>query len=125
MHYFACKMFVEMSPDERRKALFQRKLCAQCFEPGIRFDEKHNCSKIYSCQDNFHRKFKNGLHGLVCERHRDKMDNQKLLEKFNKEVMEKYSNLENFSKNIGISYYRELGWYTRDTVQSRMLLMLM
>ena len=31
--YYACRKFVEMSTDDRRKLLFKRKLCAQCLEP--------------------------------------------------------------------------------------------
>ena len=98
-------MFVQMSLGEQQKSLFHKILCAQCLEAGMRFDENHNCSKIYSCQDTLHKKFKNGLHVLVCAHHRDTKENQKLLKR---EVMDKYSNLEKFKKNINISSYGEV-----------------
>ena len=53
--YFACKTFVEMTTNDRRKILFEKRLCAQCLEPGVKFDEEHECSKEYACPDKFHR----------------------------------------------------------------------
>ena len=65
-----------MSTDDRRKLLFKKKLCAQCLEPGVRFNENHECVKEFACADGFHKNFKNGLHVLVCPYHKDKKENQ-------------------------------------------------
>ena len=34
--YFACKKFVEMTNEDRWKILFEKRLCAQCLEPGVK-----------------------------------------------------------------------------------------
>ena len=39
--YFTWKTFIEMTTDDRRKVLFEKKLCAQCLEPGVKFNEEH------------------------------------------------------------------------------------
>ena len=77
--YFACKKFVEMTNETRRRVLFDKKFCAQCLEPGVKYDDTHKCSKEYICPDKFHEKFKKGLHVLVCSHHKDSKENQKLI----------------------------------------------
>ena len=57
-----------MTTNDRREILFEKRLCAQCLEPGVKFDEEHECSKEYGCPDKFHRKFKIGLHVLTSQR---------------------------------------------------------
>ena len=109
VQYYACKKFVEMTPEDRRKILFNRKFCAQCLEPGVRFGEKHNCSKEFACPDSYHRKFQSGLHVLVCGSHRESRENQRLVEEFKKYVVDKVSNLDDFSKNISICHSRTAG----------------
>ena len=106
--YFACKKFVEMTPDERRKIIFSKKLCAQCLQPGVKFNEEHECSNDYCCPDKFHLKFKKGLHVLLCSHHSDKEENLEILEKYRKNVIEKTKNLETFSKMIKISCYSRM-----------------
>ena len=95
-----------MTPDGRRKILFKKKFCAQCLQPGVRFDEKHNCSIEYACPDNYHKNFQNGLHVLVCDYHKESKENQNLIEKCKINFIGKIPNLENFSKNI--SCYRKI-----------------
>ena len=115
--YYSCKKFVEMTANDRRRKVFDKKLCAQCLEPGVRYDETHNCSKEYVCPDKFHKKFKNGLHVLICSHHKENEENQNLLEKYRKNVIEKTKNVENFSKEIKISYYSKMaGIYKKSSL---------
>ena len=107
IQYYACKKFVEMSPEERKKALYERKLCAGCLEPGVRFNSKHDCPKTYLFPNDSHKKFSRGWHVLVCMRHRENVENQNLLKKFKSEVIGK-GDFENFTKNINTSYYSGL-----------------
>ena len=66
--HYAGKQSVELNPEDRRKILFSKKFCAQCLPPGVRFAEKHNCSKEYACPENFTINiFKMALHVLVCD----------------------------------------------------------
>ena len=106
--YFACKKFVEMTNETRRKVIFDKKFCAQCLEPGVKYDDTHKCSKEYICPDKFHEKFKKGLHVLVCSHHKDSQENQKLIENFRKNVVQKIPNLEEFSKTISC-YSKNVG----------------
>ena len=107
IQYYTCRKFVEMSLDERRKALYERKLCAGCLEPGMRFNSKHNCPNTYTCQNDSHKKYARGWHVLVCMRHRDDVENQKLLQKFKTDVLGKHK-FEQFTKNINTSYHSGL-----------------
>ena len=107
--YFACKKFVEMTAEDRRKVIFDKRLCAQCLEPGVKFDEEHECSKQYVCPDKFHKTYKTGLHVLLCSHHKDSKDNLELLEKFKSDVIHKVKNLEDFSKKISICYSQSVG----------------
>ena len=109
VQYYACKKFVEMTPEDRRKILFNGKFCAQCLKPGVRFGEKHNCSKEFASPDSYHGKFQSGLHVLVCDSHRESRENQRLVEEFKKYVVDKVSNLDDFSKNISIFHSRTAG----------------
>ena len=79
IQYYACKNIVDMSPEQRRKALYERKLCAGCLQPGVRLDDKHNCSNMYVCTNDSYKQFTRGWYVLVCMRHREQ--NQGLLNK--------------------------------------------
>ena len=105
--YFACKKFVEMTTENRRKIIFEKKFCAQCLEPGVKFDEDHECSTEYVCTDKFHKRFKSGLHVLICSHHRERKENLDLLELFKRNVLSNVKNLDDFSKKISISYYSQ------------------
>ena len=56
------------------------------YNRGVRFDAKHNCSKIYVCPNDSHKKSL-GWHVLVCMRHREQ--NQCLLNKFKSDMIDK------------------------------------
>ena len=47
VQYFSCKMFTEMTPKERFKLLFDKRLCCPCLSPGVSLESgKH---KIVLC----------------------------------------------------------------------------
>ena len=58
----------------------------------------------FACPDGFHKHFKSGLHVLVCPYHKDKKENQNLVEKFKMKIAKNH-NLESFSKEISISCF--------------------
>ena len=110
-----------MTANDRRRKVFDKKLCDQCLEPGVRYDETHNCSKEYVCPDKFHKKFKNGLHVLICSHHKENEENQNLLEKYRKNVIEKTKNGENlitvkwlgYIKNLPFSIQQKIKWMSK------------
>ena len=108
--YFSCKVFVEMSPKERRSALQKKGFCLQCLTPGMKYDVSHTCYKKYSCPDAYHNSFPKGLHILVCEAHKKKQGNLDLLEEYKKNFISKRSNnFETFTKNISLFCQNDAG----------------
>ena len=89
-----------MTTADRRKKIFEKKLCAQCLEPGVKFNDEHECSSEYTCPDKSHKRFKSGLHVLICSHHRECEENINLVEKFKKNVVSKVQNLDEFSQKI-------------------------
>ena len=64
-----------MSPIERRKELSRKKYCGQCLEPGVKFNDEHESSRLYACPNDAHLKFKKSLHVLVCNTHKNNQEN--------------------------------------------------
>ena len=103
--YFSCKdLFADLSPNQRRLELQNRKFCLQCLRPGIKYDEEHTCYKKYCCPDPSHASFPKGLHVLVCEAHKANPANIATLEDFKKIIIKKRSqHFKDFTKNIGLT----------------------
>ena len=111
IQYFACKTFVEMSPKERFEKLREKDLCHQCLAPGayMKNDKRsyHKSGKCFSkfvCKDKLHNKYNQKKHVLVCEEHKNQNDD--LFEKYKTaEIVGKIQTLEDFSKQIKLSYH--------------------
>ena len=47
IEYFACKHFVELSPFDRRKTLYEKGFCGKCLRPGMTRDPEHDCDQKF------------------------------------------------------------------------------
>ena len=101
--YYACEEFVNMSTDDRRKELFKNKFCVQCLDPGRQCNDEHSCNKDFVCPNRFHKRFKRGLHVLVCSYHKDNEANKNLCKKFRDSIKDS-RRLKPFSKVISINF---------------------
>ena len=61
------------------------------------------------CPDNYHKTFQSSLHVLVCHSQMGSQENQKSVKNLKKNVVDKISNLNKFSKNIIMRYSRTAG----------------
>ena len=111
IQYFACKVFVEITPSERVKKLRERGLCYQCLVPGAYLkNDKNNfhmqgkCFKRFVCQDKSHGKYDTKKHLLVCEEHIH--NNHAHLERYmTEEILSTKVCLDDFSKQIKLSFH--------------------
>ena len=83
IQYFACKRFVEMTPDERFMELKTKRLCFQCLLPGASsYDGKHRegkCQRDFVCKHPSHQRYPRKKHVLVCNEHKNNQENKDLL----------------------------------------------
>ena len=101
--YVACKKFVDASCSERLQMLLKKHLCMQCLSPGMKFNDKHHCPNKFVCSHDYHKKYHQGMHVLLCEQHKGRQENLLLLAEYMKSFMLKRSDkFENFSKNISL-----------------------
>ena len=101
--YYSCKIFVDMSCEERKNILIQKKFCLQCLLPGISHDAKHRCFGKYKCPDPYHKSWPKGLHILLCGRHKNNPQNLALLAEYKQNVISKRSDhFQQFTKNISL-----------------------
>ena len=120
IQYFACKVFVEMTPSERFKKLRERGLCYQCLAPGAYLkNDKNNFHmhgkwfKRFVCQDKSHEKYDMKKHLLVCEEHllvceEHIHNNHAHLERYiTEEILSNKVRLGDFSKQIKLSFHLE------------------
>ena len=113
IQYFACKRFVDMTPDERFHELHKKGLCFQCLLPGASSrDEKHKkgkCQREFVCKHPSHIKYPRRKHVLVCGEHKETQENKDLLEEYKSRCIlkEKIINLPEFSKNIKLTFHVE------------------
>ena len=99
INYFACEKFVNMSTKQRFEELKKRNLCFQCLTPGLKANHEGDCFDKYKCPDDSHKRFKNGLHVLICDRHKNKKENLDLLESYKtKYITNTNSSHRDFSK---------------------------
>ena len=89
--YFACDKFINASPATRDKILEGKEFCRKCLRVGAKSGHKH-CHDTYVCRHPSHDPQK-GHHVLVCEKHKKIPENQKLLDKFRREVIYKHEDL--------------------------------
>ena len=106
INYHSCEKFVKMNPKERFEELLNKKLCAQCLTPGRKFGHKGRCFDKYVCPDPSHRSYPTGIHILVCDTHKHKVENSQLLEMYRIKCIEAFNQAE-FSKSIRIAFHVE------------------
>lgn len=109
--YFSCKSFVDKTLAERCSLLRRRVFCVQCLLPGADSSKsKHKdgkCQHDFACKNQSHHRFPSRKHVLLCEEHKDSIENKELLELYkNRCISRKYS-LSPFSRNIKLSFHAE------------------
>ena len=106
VNYFSCPKFTEMNPKQRLSELREKGLCYQCLSPGVKKGHEGSCFSRYNCPDEFHKKFDSGYHILVCDRHKNKPENLKLLDEYKSKYIENSEILyKDFSKKLSISFH--------------------
>ena len=90
--YVSCKKFANMTPSERGLELKKHLLCFQCLTPGMKWNVEHRCFDQYTCADPSHKVYPKGIHVLLCDVHKNKPENKKLLEEYMKNFILKRSN---------------------------------
>ena len=105
VQYFACKKFVEMSPNQRFIFLKDNGLCHQCLYPGARVDwGKHSegkCHHDFICKHPVHNNEVTKKHVLVCDDHKYEQINKDILEHYKNRCIRKQP-LPTYSKDIKI-----------------------
>ena len=109
INYFACGKFVNLSPKDRFDELKSKNFCFQCLAPGLKAKHGGNCFDKFKCPNENHRRYKSGLHVLICDQHKSNKVNLDLLELYKAKCITGFGNAGNpypdFSKNIGISFH--------------------
>ena len=121
VQYFSCKMFVDMTPKERFKLLYEKGLCYQCLSPGAKVEHgKHknaSCFSKFVCKSKTHSKYPRKKHVLCCEEHKSSSENAKLLEEYKRDnIFSLKSPVSDFSKQIMLNFHCENKVYTSDSV---------
>ena len=96
-----------MSPKDRFEELKRNKFCLECLTPGLKAKHEGNCFDKFKCANESHKRYKCGLHVLICNQHKRIKENLDLLELFKAKHITGSGNAGNpypdFSKNIVIS----------------------
>ena len=109
VQYFACKLFVSMSPKERFKTLSEKDFCCQCLRPGLKQYVKHVCWDRYACPNSSHNNNGRRPHVLVCEAHKTENINKSLLGKYKTNVIDKTpGNFGPFTRNISLPCHSQI-----------------
>ena len=108
VQYFACEIFVKMSPAERFKELRSKGFCFQCLLPGTDWNTgKHKegrCQRDFVCGHTSHDKFTRKRHVLVCDEHRHTPENEEVLQKYKAKCILTDTSIPTFSKEIKLSF---------------------
>jgi len=109
VQYFACKKFVDMTPQQRLAELKSKGLCFQCLFPGADYSKgKHRdgrCQRDFVCKHISHECYQSKKHVLVCDEHKDTQQNRDLLEHYKSRCILKLQQLPRFSKDIKLSFH--------------------
>ena len=105
MSYFACEKFLGMTPMERCKVLDKKGFCKRCLSPGAAKGHKF-CPDKFMCMCPGHDPGIRGYHVLVCDKHKNDPENDKLLKEFKENYLQKFGDSlpDNF-KNVKISMH--------------------
>lgn len=111
IQYFSCKHFANKTPRERLTILRRKGLCFQCLLPGAKSSEgKHHdgkCQHDFACKHPYHQQWSVKKHVLVCEKHKDTEENQKLLETYKSRCINKNYSLPTFAREIKLSFHTD------------------
>ena len=108
IQYYACKKFVESTAQERFRGLRSKNFCYQCLYPGAKFEGKHangTCQSSFVCKHESHVRHPCKKHVLVCHEHCELPQNIETLQTYKRKYILNYRNLEEFSRNIQLSFY--------------------
>ena len=109
IQYFACKKFVEMTPNERFQELRRKGYCTQCLFPGAsQSTGKHKegkCQRDFCCKHPSHDKYPTNKHVLVCHEHRGNTENELLLLEYKNRCIMKKSKLPAFSRDLKLTFH--------------------
>ena len=112
INYFACEKFAKMSPKERFDELKKKNLCFQCLSPGLKVKHAGNCFDKFMCPNESHKRFRSGLHVLICDKHKTEKANLALLEAYTaKYIASSDSSHREFSTSISLHVDEENGPY--------------
>jgi len=107
IQYFACKKFVDMTPNQRFLELRNKGFCFQCLFPGANANKgKHRegkCQRDFTCKHESHSKYPSKKHVLVCHEHKNDSKNIELLQIYKDRCILR-QDVPNFSKEIKLSF---------------------
>ena len=106
VQYFACKKFVDMTPEQRYKELRSKGYCVQCLYPGASQNAgQHACQKDFTCTHASCKTSAKKKHVLVCQEHRQSKKIIRILNDYKSRcIFRQKVPLEDFSRNIKLSF---------------------
>ena len=102
---------MEMTPHQRFMELKSRGYCFQCLFPGALISyEKHKegkCQRDFACKHPARNRFSTKKHVLVCEEHKDNLQNKELLQQYKDRCIlsQRIVELPTYSKEIKLSFH--------------------
>ena len=101
-----------MTPKERFDELKKKKMCFQCLTPGLKAKQEGNCFDKFKCPNDSHKRFRSGLHVLICDKHKTDKANLALLEAYEAMyITSSNSSHREFSTSISLHVDEENGSY--------------
>ena len=118
---FSMQKWTEMSTLERFAILKDKGLCYQCLFPGAEKKGKHSagrCQRDFECNHPSHDGFSTKKHVLVCDEHKDMIENRDLLQRFEIRCIlrQNQQDLPAHAKDISLHYVRSSGEQAPDPV---------
>ena len=108
INYFACYLFVSKTTKQRFELIKKKRFCFQCLTPGLKPGHSGNCFDKYKCPHESHKGFSQGLHILICDRHKENPENIDLLKEFkSKYITFPNSPHRDFSRNLSLTCHYE------------------
>jgi hypothetical protein len=108
VQYFSCEKFASSSPGDRFKEIRKKNFCFQCLLPGAGMKHKDGkCQTDFVCKHPSHERFPLKKHVLVCDDHKDMLENQALLEEYKARCILKANmpELPAYSKEIKLTFH--------------------
>ena len=114
VQYLVAKKWIEMSALERFAILKDEGFCYQCLFPGAEKKGKHSagrCQRDFVCKHPSHDGFLTKKHVLVCDEHKDMIENRDLLQRFKIRCILRQNQQDHpaHAKDISLHYVRSSG----------------